>query len=134
MKKTIKLIAIVASIAFSMASLTSCGDGAGGGGSNTTGGNTPGGSNDPKAGDLWTNKTGVAFSWVPGGTFTMGSPSTEPGRYPDEGPQLTVALTGFYMGKYQVTRAQYQTVMGSNPSYFTDTVSKGRQEWKKPLK
>ena len=35
----------------------------------------------------------------------------------DTMPVHMVTLTGFYMGKYQVTQAQYQAVMGSNPSY-----------------
>jgi formylglycine-generating enzyme required for sulfatase activity len=49
----------------------------------------------------------------------MGSPSSESGRYDDEGPQHQVTVSGFYMGKYEVTQAEYQSVMGTNPSYFT---------------
>jgi formylglycine-generating enzyme required for sulfatase activity len=56
--------------------------------------------------------------WIPAGTFQMGSLASEPGRDTDE-TQHSVTLTqGFYMGKYQVTQAQYEEVMGSNPSYF----------------
>jgi formylglycine-generating enzyme required for sulfatase activity len=55
---------------------------------------------------------------IEGGTFTMGSPSNEPERYDDEGPQHQVTVSAFYMGKYQVTQAEYQSVMGTNPSYF----------------
>jgi formylglycine-generating enzyme required for sulfatase activity len=48
----------------------------------------------------------------------MGSPSTEPNRESNE-TQHSVTLTqGFYMGKYQVTQAQYREVMGTNPSNF----------------
>ncbi|MDP8242571.1 MAG: formylglycine-generating enzyme family protein [Candidatus Hinthialibacter antarcticus] len=57
---------------------------------------------------------------IPAGAFTMGSPSNESGRYSDEGPQHQVTLTnGFYMGKYEVTQAQWSAVMGSNPSSFS---------------
>jgi len=48
----------------------------------------------------------------------MGSPANEPGRYDDEGPQRQVTVSGFYMGKYQVTQKEYQEVMGTNPSNF----------------
>jgi formylglycine-generating enzyme required for sulfatase activity len=58
---------------------------------------------------------------IQGGTFTMGSPTDEPDRYTDE-TQHSVTLTGFYMGKYPVTQAQYQVVMGTNPSNFTTPV------------
>jgi uncharacterized repeat protein (TIGR02543 family) len=55
---------------------------------------------------------------VPGGSFQMGTSSggESDGR---ERPIHTVTLTGFYLGKYAVTQAQYETVMGTNPSYFT---------------
>ncbi len=57
---------------------------------------------------------------IPAGTFMMGSPEDEIGRYTDEGPQHQVTLTkSFYLGKYEVTQAQWQAVMGSNLSYFT---------------
>jgi formylglycine-generating enzyme required for sulfatase activity len=56
--------------------------------------------------------------WIPAGTFTMGSPTNEPGRHDDE-TQHQVRLTkGFYLGKYPVTQAQYQAVMKTNPSFF----------------
>ena len=55
---------------------------------------------------------------IPGGSFVMGSPSTEAGRHSDEGPQRTVTVAPFFMGKYEVTQAQYQAVMGNNPSHF----------------
>jgi len=43
----------------------------------------------------------------------------EEGRFTAEGPQHLVTLTqAFYMGKYELTQAQWQAVMGSNPSYF----------------
>jgi formylglycine-generating enzyme required for sulfatase activity len=66
--------------------------------------------------------TGIELVLIPGGTFTMGSPTTEADRNSDE-TQHTVTLSAFYMGKYQVTQEQYQAVMGSNPSNFTSAVA-----------
>jgi formylglycine-generating enzyme required for sulfatase activity len=54
---------------------------------------------------------------IPGGTFTMGSPSSEPGRNSDE-TQHNVTVSSFYMSKYLITQAQYRTLIGTNPSYF----------------
>jgi len=56
--------------------------------------------------------------YIPEGSFLMGSPKTEKGRDSDEGPQHQVMLEPFYMGKYPVTQAQYEAVMGKNPSGF----------------
>lgn len=56
-------------------------------------------------------------------TFTMGSPTSEAERQAYSGideSQHTVAISyGFYMGQYQVTQSEYQSVVGSNPSYYT---------------
>lgn len=68
------------------------------------------------------NLNGVALEMigVPGGEFLMGSPPNEEGRSDDEGPQHNVTVPRFYIGKYEVTQAQWKAVMGSgnNPSYF----------------
>jgi formylglycine-generating enzyme required for sulfatase activity len=55
---------------------------------------------------------------IPGGTFWMGSPTNEAERNNDEGPQHQVTVPSFFMGKYPLTQAQYQAIMGNNPSYF----------------
>ena len=54
----------------------------------------------------------MEFASVPAGSFKMGLDS-----YSDESPvhQVTFA-SGFYMGRYEVTQAQWQKVMGNNPS------------------
>lgn len=45
---------------------------------------------------------------VAAGSFTMGSPDTEPGRYPNEGPQRTVTLARpFAVGRYSVTFSEW---------------------------
>jgi uncharacterized protein (TIGR02996 family) len=66
------------------------------------------------------NGLGMEFRLIPPGTFLMGSPESEPGRYDDEGPQHMVELTRpFYLGVYPVTQREYEAVMGHNPSHFT---------------
>jgi formylglycine-generating enzyme required for sulfatase activity len=55
---------------------------------------------------------------VPGGTYTMGSPESEVGRSPAEGPQRQVLISEIALGKYEVTQAQWQAVMGTNPSHI----------------
>jgi formylglycine-generating enzyme required for sulfatase activity len=61
----------------------------------------------------------MEFVWIPGGTFLMGSPQNEEGRYSDEGPVHKVEITrGFWLGRYEVTQAQWAGVTGGNPSYF----------------
>jgi len=58
------------------------------------------------------------LAWIPPGTFVMGSPPEEALRGPDE-TQHTVALTrGVFMGKWEVTQAEYQGTVGHNPSFF----------------
>ncbi|MBD2613135.1 formylglycine-generating enzyme family protein [Nostoc punctiforme FACHB-252] len=55
---------------------------------------------------------------IPGGTFKMGSPEEEVGRNEDESPQHQVTVPGFFMGRYEVTQAQYQAIIGTNPAVF----------------
>jgi formylglycine-generating enzyme required for sulfatase activity len=55
---------------------------------------------------------------VPGGSFLMGSPENEPDRLSFEGPEHRVTVRSFYLGKYEVTQAQWRAVMGANPSLF----------------
>ena len=64
------------------------------------------------------NGVTLKMAAIPGGTFMMGSPENEAGRYDKESPQHQVSISSFFMGKYPVTQAQYQAVMGNNPSRF----------------
>ncbi len=71
--------------------------------------------------EVTTCETGIAFRLIPAGSFMMGSPSSEKWRGDDEiGHQVTLTKP-FYCGKYEVTQAQWQEVMGSNPSEFKRT-------------
>jgi len=63
--------------------------------------------------------TGMVLLPIEPGTFLMGSPEDEEGRYSDEGPQHSVNLTRpFWLGKYPVTQAEYEKVMGNAPGQF----------------
>jgi formylglycine-generating enzyme required for sulfatase activity len=56
---------------------------------------------------------------IPAGTFTMGSPDTEPKTDEHRGnePLRKVTISRpFYMSRYEITQAQYERVMGANPS------------------
>jgi formylglycine-generating enzyme required for sulfatase activity len=63
--------------------------------------------------------------WVEPGTFTMGSPTTEAGRGTNETEHNVTLTKGFYLGKYEVTQAQYEAVMTGNSHGLSATPS----EW-----
>jgi formylglycine-generating enzyme required for sulfatase activity len=63
----------------------------------------------------------VALVYVQGGTFTMGCTSEQGGDcYDSENPSHSVTLSDFYIGKTEITQAQWKAVMGDNPSRFKD--------------
>ncbi|HEX6185003.1 MAG TPA: formylglycine-generating enzyme family protein [Pyrinomonadaceae bacterium] len=62
-----------------------------------------------------TNRVGIELVWIPPGSFMMGSENTGDGEQPKH---PVIIGEGFYMGKYQVTQAQWLKVMGNNPSHF----------------
>ncbi|MFO1512870.1 MAG: SUMF1/EgtB/PvdO family nonheme iron enzyme [Verrucomicrobiota bacterium] len=58
-------------------------------------------------------------------TFTMGSPTNDFDSSFDERPQTIVTFTrGYWIGKYEVTEAEYLSVVGMNPSNFPDDLSR----------
>ena len=74
-----------------------------------------------------TEQTGVVLVLLPGGTFWMGAQSDDPEgpNYEREaqrgdGPVHEVELSPFVIAKYEVTQAQWERVMGSNPSFIRD--------------
>ena len=57
--------------------------------------------------------------YMSGGTFTMGATSEQGSdAYDREKPAHSVTLSGYYIGKYEVTQELWKAVMGSNPSYY----------------
>jgi formylglycine-generating enzyme required for sulfatase activity len=80
---------------------------------------TPG-AKDPQDNLMLDLGSGVTmeFVYIKPGTFVMGGESTKDGRWECvEVPKHEVTITrGFYLGKYEVTQAQYQLITGENPS------------------
>ena len=67
---------------------------------------------------------GLELRLIPAGEFQMGSPLSEKDRTNREGETGTHRVQisqSFYMGTYEVTQAEWQSVMGSNPSWFAST-------------
>ncbi|MTJ15527.1 SUMF1/EgtB/PvdOfamily nonheme iron enzyme [Dolichospermum sp. UHCC 0406] len=56
------------------------------------------------------NDTQLEMMLIPGDTFIMGSPPEELEHQEDESPQHSVTVQPFFMGKYQVTQAQWRFV------------------------
>ena len=65
------------------------------------------------------NGEGMALIWCPPTGpegFRMGSPEGEEGRRTNETPHQVILTQGFWLGKYEVTQADWLEVMGDNPS------------------
>lgn len=63
-----------------------------------------------------TNSIGMELAAIPGGSFSMGGDPKD--GVADELPLHKVQVAPFYLGKYEVTQAQWQRVMGDNPSAY----------------
>jgi len=58
----------------------------------------------------------IEMVWIEPGMLTVGSPSSESGRDSDEGPQHEVTIgEGLYLGKYELTQGQWESVMATRP-------------------
>jgi len=69
--------------------------------------------------EVKTQKSSIHMRLVPVGSFKMGSDDEEPGRRENEGPISEVTFTKpMYVGKYEITQAQWERVMGENPASF----------------
>jgi len=137
MKNTLKKIgfaAIIAVIGLAALLMTGCPPDDSDDGNNTS--NQSSNNNNNNNGNPITSPTGIVMVSIPAGTFTMGSPTTEANRESNE-TQHSVTLSGFKMGKYEVTQEQYQAVMGTNPSYFDGSTGKepaaGETQGKRPV-
>lgn len=78
----------------------------------------------PQAGQIWTEPTtGLVFAFLPGGCYTMGSPTNESGRDKDE-RQHQVCLDPFWMGLHEVPRKAFAHFV-SQTGYVTDAEREG---------
>jgi len=71
----------------------------------------------------------IEMVYVPGGSFEMGDVKNE--GYENEKPVHTVTLSSFYMGKYEVTKAQFEAVMGHG--YGSSEPASGEVEENRPV-
>jgi formylglycine-generating enzyme required for sulfatase activity len=75
----------------------------------------------PQSAPTIRNSIGMELILIPAGEFLMGAEN----RYADEKPVRRVQISQpFYLGKYPVTQAQWQTVMGDKPSRFTGDLNR----------
>ncbi len=83
-----------------------------------------GGSSGLKAGDTktFTLPGGVEMEmvYVAPGSFTMGSPESEEGRYNNETPHRVMLTKGFWIGKFPVTQRQWQALVRANGVSFAE--------------
>lgn len=92
-------------------------------------------SNNPKQETIIKNSIGMELIFIPPGEYMMGTSDEEAEAaykeqrkyesyakrdwFDDEKPKHKVVIsTGFYMGRYEVTQAQYKKLMGNNPSRY----------------
>jgi formylglycine-generating enzyme required for sulfatase activity len=71
----------------------------------------------------WTDEyktTKLVLRKIPEGSFTMGSPTNELGRWDDEAQHSVTLTKDMYMGVFEVTQKQWERVMGDWPSYFNN--------------
>jgi formylglycine-generating enzyme required for sulfatase activity len=65
------------------------------------------------------------WTWLQPGLYSMGSPDSATYRESDEAPVTRVTLThGFWMSRYEVIQEEYQSLMGTNPSWFTNDLKR----------
>jgi formylglycine-generating enzyme required for sulfatase activity len=65
------------------------------------------------------NSVGMKLVLISAGEFDMGSPESEIDREADENIHHVRLTRDFLLGQTEVTQAQYERVMGANPSYFS---------------
>ena len=95
---------------------------------------SPGSAAVPTPEEIVSKSTGMKLALIPAGTFLMGSSAAdvraalqadakfEEEYEKDEQPQHTVKISrSYYMGVYEVTQGEYETVMGTNRSAFSTT-------------
>jgi formylglycine-generating enzyme required for sulfatase activity len=68
--------------------------------------------------EIKTQKIGIHLRLIPAGSFIMGNPKYRPGRRLSVKPHKVTLTDAYYVGKYEITQAQWKQVMGNNPSEF----------------
>ncbi len=61
---------------------------------------------------------GIPLVWIPGGCFDMGCRKKTEKFARDESSDPRVCLEGFWMGRFEITQDQWESIMGHNPSRF----------------
>ncbi|MBM81590.1 MAG: hypothetical protein CMJ78_13505 [Planctomycetaceae bacterium] len=74
-----------------------------------------------KTGDVVTNSVGMKLAVLPPGEFQMGSSATEEKRSGDETRHAIRLSKPAFIGAYEVTQAEFQHVMETNPSGISDS-------------
>ncbi len=91
----------------------------------------------PIKGDNWTiPELGLEMAWIKPGSFKMGSPESESGHRSEENQHEVNLTNGYWLGKYEVTQGEWETLMGNNPSHFKNTGPRAPVEtvsWKKAI-
>lgn len=64
---------------------------------------------NPKSGNIWKEPvSGIEFVWISAGCFQMGNISSDRAKYGHEKPVHEVCLDGYWMGRFEVTNAQFR--------------------------
>jgi formylglycine-generating enzyme required for sulfatase activity len=63
-----------------------------------------------------TNSIGMELVLIPAGSFIMGSPTDEPGRFDNEIQHRVTISRPYYLQTTEATQGQWKTIMGNNPS------------------
>lgn len=74
---------------------------------------------DAPAVEIITNSLGMKLALIPAGEFAMGSPESEKGREHGERQHPVRITKPFYLGVFEVTQAEYEHLIGTNPSRFS---------------
>ena len=75
----------------------------------------------PDLSDDTCRTTELWLSRIPKGTFLMGSPEDELGRASDETLHSVTLTQDYYIGIFECTQRQYELVMGTRPSFFSNS-------------
>ena len=75
---------------------------------------------NPAAPIITDQRTGITLTEIPSGRFTMGSPASEIARRADEAAHDVTINRAFFLGQHEVTQQEWRTLMGTNPSRFSE--------------